>query len=736
MADTFSSAPALSRRMMLQVVGLGAAGFAVGCVPAGETPDEATGDAGAATLTFGPFVKIGTDDSVTVLLKHIEFGQGVSTGLTTIVAEELDARWDQMKFEHAPADVAKYGNAAFGGMVQGTGGSTAIANSWQQLRMAGAAARAMLAQAAATEWDVAVADVNVADGVVTSGQNSATFGELAKAAAAVAPPESASLTLKDPSQFKLIGMEKAPETVSRRADTPGKIDGTAKYAMDYHPEGTLVALIARSPRFGGKVASFNAAGAQSVPGVMLVQQVPNGIAVIGRNFWAAKKGRDALEIQWNNDSAEMRSSEEMFDDYRRTFDQPGFEARTEGDGALAIAGPGRIVSADFEFPYLAHAPMEPMNCVVEFTPGVSCKITSGSQMPTVDQQVAAQVLGLRPDQVTIDTRLAGGSFGRRATPEADLVAEAAQVAKGLGGRSPIKLMWTREDDIRSGKYRPMGVHRMTARVNNGAIEAWTDRTAIQSIMEGTPFLPPGEKDVSSIEGANDIHYAIPNISVDVNWPKHPVSVLWWRSVGHTHTAFAKEHFLDQLAAEIDRDPFELRQELLSQTEGSADHGRLLGVLELAAEQANWRSRLPSGRARGIAVHKSFNSYVAQVAEVTVEDSGAFSVDRVVCAVDCGIAINPDVVRAQMEGGIGYGLSSVLSEAVTLTDGVPDQTNFFDYPVLRMAQMPKVEVHIVPSAAPPTGVGEPATPVIGPAVANALFAATGKTFNKLPIGMIV
>lgn len=738
MADTGSRLPSPTRRLVLQVVGLGAAGFAVGCVPAGENVEDLATENGVATLTFGPFVRISTDDKVTVLLKHIEFGQGVSTGLTTIVAEELDARWDQMGFEHAPAEVPTYGNLAFGGAVQGTGGSTAIANSWQQLRLAGAAARHMLVQAAASAWEVDPTTISVADGVVSSGELSASFGELAEAAVEATPPDPSILVLKEPEAFKLIGKEKSPETVSGRADGPGKIDGSAKYAMDYQPEGTLVALIARSPKFGGKVDSFNAEKAQAVPGVMLVRQVPNGVAVVGRDFWAAKKGRDALapDIQWNNEVAETRSSDAMFEDYRRTFDEAGHEARLEGEGAAAIGGPGRIVSADFEFPYLAHAPMEPLNCVVEFTPGVSCKITSGSQMPTVDQQVAAQLLGLRPAQVTVETQLAGGSFGRRATPDADLVAEAVEVAKALGGRAPVKLMWTREDDIRSGKYRPMAVHRMTARVNTDGIEAWSDRTSIQSIMNGTAFLPPGQPDVSAIEGSNDIPYAIPNISVDVNWPTHPVSVLWWRSVGHTHTAYAKEHFLDQLALELDRDPYELRRELLSQNEGSTDHARLLGVLNLAAEKAGWGSRLPAGRARGIAVHKSFDSYVAQVAEVSVEDSGSFSVDRVVCAVDCGIAVNPDIVRAQMEGGIGYGLSAILSEAVTLTDGVPDQTNFFDYPVLRMAQMPSVEVHIVASAEAPTGVGEPATPVIGPAVANALLAATGKTFNKLPIGLTV
>jgi isoquinoline 1-oxidoreductase subunit beta len=346
--------------------------------------------------------------------------------------------------------------------------------------------------------------------------------------------------------------------------------------------------------------------------------------------------------------------------------------------------------------------------------------------------VAAQILGLDAPKVTINTLLAGGSFGRRATPDADLIAEAAQLAKAVNGAAPVKLMWTREDDIRSGKYRPMGVHRMTARVNGGRIEAWSDRTVIQSIMEGTAFLPAGAPDESAIEGSNDIPYAIPNILVDVQWPKTPVTVLWWRSVGHTHTAFAKEHFLDQLAREMGKDPYELRRELL------AGAPRELAVLNLAAEKAGWGTPLAPGaagetRTRGIAVHKSFNSYVAEVAEVTVKSDGAFTVDRVVCAVDCGVAINPDVVRAQMEGGIGYGLSSILGEAVSIKDGAPVQSNFYDYPVLRMNQMPKVEVHIVPSAEPPTGVGEPGVPPIGPAVANALLAATGRPVHKLPIG---
>ncbi|MEZ5938758.1 MAG: xanthine dehydrogenase family protein molybdopterin-binding subunit [Hyphomonadaceae bacterium] len=728
MADDITFSP--SRRLVLQVLGLGAAGFAVGCSPAVHAsggPDD--------LLQLNPFVKVGADNTVTVILKHIEFGQGVSTGLSTIVAEEMDADWSQIRFEHSPANNALYGNTAFGGMM-GTGGSTAIFDSWERMRLAGAGARAMLVAAAAEKWKVDPATIKISRGKLSAGSKSATFGELAEAAAKIPAPDPASLKLKDPSQFVLIGKEKAPDTVFERADTPMKIDGSAKYAMDYQPEGMLVALIARSPRFGGKVASFDDAAAKAVSGVTDVVQIANGVAVVATNFWAAKKGRDALKVTWDDSAAEKRSSDQMLKDYKAELSGKGSAKRhvirNEGAGAKALAGSGKRIEADFDFPYLAHAPMEPLNCIVEYKPGESCRITSGSQMPTGDQATAAMILGLDPSKVTVDTRIAGGSFGRRATPDADLVTEAAQIAKAIGGRAPVHLMWTREDDIRTGKYRPMAVHRMAGRVAGDAVEAWSDDTAIQSIMEGTPFLPPGVIDESAVEGGFDIPYAIPNIEVSARFVKSPVSVLWWRSVGHTHTAYAKEHFLDQLAREAGQDPYELRKSLLS------GDPRLLGVLNLVAEKAGWSQPLapaPDGskRGRGIAAHKSFNSYVAEVAEVSVKSDGSFSVDRVVCAVDCGVAINPDVIRAQMEGGIGYGLSAALGEAVTLKDGAPVQTNFYDYQVLRMAQMPKVEVYIVPSSEAPTGVGEPGVPPVGPAVANALMAATGKTFNTLPIG---
>ncbi|MEQ1608750.1 MAG: xanthine dehydrogenase family protein molybdopterin-binding subunit [Hyphomonadaceae bacterium] len=720
MADTATFSP--SRRFVLGVVGFGAAGFAVGC-------DLRAADAVSGPVTqtaLGPYVRVGSDNTVTVYLRHIEFGQGVSTGLTTIVAEELDADWKQMRFEHSPANDKLYGNPAFGGMM-GTGGSTAIFSSWEQLRAAGASAREMLRQAAARKWGVNASDVIVAKGEVQSGNNKATFGELAAEAAAIPPPDAKALSYKQASAYAFIGKERDVAKTFGRLDTPDKVHARAHYALDYHPEGVLTAVLARSPKFGGKVVSFEATAAKAVAGVTDVVQISNGVAVIATNFWAAKKGRDALKVTWDDSSAEKRSTDAILADYRAALAKPGQEARKEGAGAVALKGAGEAVTADFEFPYLVHAPMEPLNCTVEYKPGESCVIHSGSQMPTGDQKAAAGVLGLQPDQVTIVTHLAGGSFGRRATPDADLVTEATQIAKAIDGKAPVKLMWTREDDIRSGKYRPMSIHRMSARLNKGAIEAWADRTAIQSIMEGTFFLPPGTPDFSAIEGSNDIQYAIPNISVDVHFMKSPVSVLWWRSVGHTHTAYAKEHFLDVLAKKLGKDPVAYRRELL------AKEPRLLGVLNLAAEKAGWGSPLPPGKTRGVAVHHSFSSYVAEIAEVTVKEDGTFSVDRVVCAVDCGTVINPDIVRAQMEGGIGYGLSAILGEALTIKDGAPVQSNFFDYAPLRMAQMPKVEVYMVASTEPPSGVGEPGVPPVGPAVANALLAATGKTYAKLPLG---
>lgn len=710
-----------SRRMFLKVTSLAGAGFIVGC---GEVSDVAPGVTvapSAAPVPMNAFVKIGADNKVTAIVKHLDKGQGVTTGLTTIIAEELDAAWEQMAWEFAPADTTRYANLALG--LQGTGGSSSISNSWIQYRQAAAAARAMIVQAAAQRWGLAADALSVADGVVRSKDGrTATFGELAAAAGGLEPP--AEPALKAPSDFKLIGKH-VP-----RIDSAAKTDGTAMYTIDTVRPGMLVAVVAHPPKFGATVASFDASRARGLPGVADVVEIPTGVAVLADGYWAALKGREALTVTWDESSAEMRGTAQLLAEYQALANTPGLVARNDGDAAAALATAAQRMTADFEFPYLAHACMEPMNCVVELRPD-ECEIWTGAQFQTFDQSTVAEITGLAPEQVKINTLFAGGSFGRRAVPDSDYIAEAAWIAKAIGGRAPVKLQWSREDDMRAGKYRPMHYHRASGGIDaNGAILAWHHRIVGQSIVKGTAlegFLVQNGIDSSSVEGVSTMAYAIPNLRVEVHHPDVGVPVLWWRSVGHTHTAFATEVFVDELATAAGHDPVELRRQLLE------DHPRHVGVLNLAAEKAGWGTPLPAGRGRGIAVHESFGSFVAEVAEVSVEEDGRYHVDRVVCAVDCGIAVNPDIVRAQMEGGIGYGLSAMMREAITLVDGVVQQGNFTDYLPLRISDMPAVEVHIVPSSEPPSGVGEPGLPPLAPAVANAIRAVTGKPIRRLPLG---
>jgi isoquinoline 1-oxidoreductase subunit beta len=674
---------------------------------------------------FAPnaFLRIGADDSVTVIAKHLEMGQGAYTGIATVVAEELDADWTKVRVESAPADVKLYANSILGNL-QGTGGSSAMANSWMQLREAGAKARAMLLTAAAKQWLVPVQELTVDNGIVydAAKKRRATFGSLVKTAAALPVPNT--VELKDPKQYKLIGHRAA------RVDVPAKCDGTAQFTLDVDMPGMLVALLKRPPRFGATVKSFDATAAATVPGVVKVAQVPRGIAVIATGFWAAKKGRDALNVEWDESQAEKRSSADLMSEYRHLADQPALSARKEGDAAAAIRVASRTLSASFEFPYLAHAPMEPLDAVVKLTPS-SCEIWAGDQFQTVDQANAAHTAGLEAQQVSIHTLYAGGSFGRRANPGSDYIVEAVSIAKACGADgTPIKLQWTREDDVTGGLYRPMYFHKLEAGLDaKGALTAWRHVLVGQSIVAGTPFaaMVKGGIDSTSVEGAANIAYAIPNIDVELSTTQVGIPVLWWRVVGSSHTTFAVESFLDEVAHAAGKDPFTYRRELLEQ------HPRLRGVLELAAEKAGWADGpLPQGRGRGIAVAEAFKSFVAQVAEVTVDPSGGFRVDRVVCAVDCGTPINPDVIAAQMEGGIGFGLGAALYGAITVKDGRVEQSNFNSYRVLRMNEMPKVEVHIVPSVEAPTGVGEPGVAPLGPAVANALFAATGKRHYVFPL----
>jgi isoquinoline 1-oxidoreductase beta subunit len=715
----------LSRRGFLKA----GAGLTLGVAVPSLAQRAGPGQGGVAAGTFEPnaFVRIGTDNTVTVIVKHLEMGQGTYTGLPTLVAEELDADWGQIRVEGAPADASRYNNLFFGTM-QGTGGSTAMANSFEQMRKAGAAARAMLLAAAAARWNVAPDSITIARGAVVhpaTGRKT-NFGQLAASAAKLPVPQE--VQLKDPKDFALIGRRVT------RTDSRAKSNGTAIYTQDVKLPGMLTALIAHPPRFGGKPKSFDAAKAKAVRGVVDVVAIPQGVAVLANDFWSAKKGRDALAVEWEESGAFKLGSAEIMAEYRALAATPGLPARKEGDPAGAFERAAKTLEAAYEFPYLAHACMEPMNCVVKLSAD-ACEIWNGEQFQSIDQPEVAAVLGMKPEQVKLNMLFAGGSFGRRANPHADYVVEAVQIAKAIEGRAPVKLVWTREDDMRAGHYRPMYYHALKAGLDaQGNVIAWQHRIVGQSILAGTAFEGMMVKDgidATSVEGAANLPYAVPNLGVELHSPKMGVPVQWWRSVGSTHTAFSTETFLDELAAAAGKDPYQVRRALLAKSP------RHKAVLEMAATEADWSTPLVSARVgdrrgRGIAVHESFNTVVAQVAEVTVRRDGSYRVDRVMCAVDCGLAVNPDVIRAQMESGIVYGLTAAMHGAITLKDGVVEQSNFHDYMPLRMNEMPRIGVYIVRSTEKPTGVGEPATPVIAPAVANALFAATGKPIRSLPI----
>lgn len=710
---------AVDRRGFLRLsVGTGA-----GLVIGAYLPVKAATSAQAAETAhavFNPFVTITPANKVIVLSKHLDKGQGTATGLATLVADELDADWSQMVAEFAPANAALYKNSLFG--VQGTGGSTAMANSFEQYRKAGAAAKQMLVAAAAQAWKTDAANITVAKGVVTDGTHKATFGELAAAAAKQTVPTN--VALKDPKDFVYIGKSFA------RLDQKAKIAAEPIFTQDIHLPDMLVAVIARPPRFGGKPGTVESAQAKAVKGVSDVVTIPGGVAVLASSTWGAIKGREALQVAWDESAADKRGTAELLQEYQALAAKQGLSVRKDGDAEQAISGAKTVIDAEFVFPFLAHAPMEPLNAVLQFKNG-RATLWSGSQLQTVDQSVTAAILGIKPEDVAIETQWAGGSFGRRAVYNSDYVAEVAHIVKALGTDKPVKLVWTREDDIKGGYYRPMYVHKVKVGLTAaGKIVGWHHRIVGQSIMDGTAFAEMSIKngiDTTSVEGVSDTPYTIPNYEVEVHNTKFGASPLWWRSVGHTHSAYVMETLIDEIAARTGQDPVAFRLAMLEK------HPRHAAVLKLAAEKAGWGSPLPAGVARGVAVHESFKSFVAQVAEVRIVD-GQAKVDRVVCAVDCGLPINPDNIVAQVEGGIGFGLGAILHSHVTLTDGVVDQTNFGDYEVLRFNEMPKVDVHIVPSTEPPTGIGEPGTPPIGPAVANAVAMLTGQRIRSLPLAI--
>lgn len=725
------SSSELTRRDFIKFTSLAGVGLTLGALMP-EGAGAAAGGAGAAPGLAMPFVRIDPDNTVTVISKHVEAGQGVWTGLPAVVAEELDASWSQMRVEASPARVPMYGNFAFDpkGSVQGTGGSTAIANSWMQLRQAGATARVMLVEAAAAQWKTPISEITVSEGVVEHAKSGkkATFGELAARAAKMPVPDPKDLKLKDPSQFKVIGRDKLP-----RLDSRAKSSGQQQFAIDVMLPGMMTAVVMRPPRFGGKVVSFDATQAKAVPGVVDVVQIPRGVAVIGRDMWSAKKGREVLQVTWDESAAETRSTAQILAEYKQLAQQPdAAKAAQEGDVDAALKKAVHTLDAEFEFPYLAHAPMEPLTAVARLSAD-KCEIWAGCQFQTIDQVNAAMAAGLKPDQVFINTLAAGGTFGRRANAESDYIAEVASIAKAVDGKYPVRLIWTREDDIMGGRYRPMNYHRITAGLSqDGKVIAYRQRVVGQSIMAGTPFaaLMKDGVDPTAVEGHAAEQYDIENTHVTWSQPKSAVPVLWWRSVGHSHMSISKEIVFDELAESAGKDPVAFRLAHLEK------HPRHAAALRLAAEKAGWDKPFPkgNGRGRGVAVQESFNTVVAQVAEVTVKGD-TITVDRVVCAVHCGIAVNPDVIKAQMQSGIGYGLAAALHGKITLTDGHVDQTNFHQYAVLRINEMPReIEVHIVPSTDAPSGVGEPGLPPIAPAVANAVRAATGIKLRKLPFDL--
>ena len=711
-----------SRRQFLKAGAVLGGGLVIGFVIPGakRLAAQPAAAAAAAVTPFVPnaFLRIGADDSVTVLLSHSEMGQGVWTTLPMLIAEELDADWSTIKAEHAPAAPA-YFSPVFG--MQGTGGSTSTGSEFERYRQAGAIARAMLVQAAATRFNVPVSEIRTENGEVIVGSQRVRYGALADAAGKLQAPDPATLVLKDPKDWKIIGKP------TKRLDSPEKITGRAQFGMDVQFEGLLTAVVARAPVFGASLKSFDASAAKAITGVRNVVQIPTGVAVIADHYWAAKLGRDALKVEWDlgpNASLDSDALRKQFSELAAT---PGLPAAQAGDVNAALAKAAKTVEAEYALPYLAHAPMEPLNCTVKISPD-KCELWIGTQFQTLEQGTAAQITGLKPEQVFVHTTFLGGGFGRRANPHPDVVFEAVHIAKAAN--APVKTVWSREDDVQGGFYRPAFVHKAKIGLDaQGQPIAWQHVLAGQSIMAGTffeGFMVKDGIDATSVEGVADSPYLVDltDKRVGLHSPKTGIPVLWWRSVGHSHTAFAMESLIDELAHAAGKDPLDYRRGLL------AKHARHLGVLNLVAEKSGWGSPLEKGRARGVAVHESFGSFVAQVAEVSIED-GAIKVHRVVCAVDCGVVVNPAGVAAQMESGIAFGLGAALHGRISFKDGRVVESNYNDYPVLRLNEMPAVEVHLVASSEKSSGVGEPGTPPIAPAVANAVFALNGQRLRELP-----
>jgi isoquinoline 1-oxidoreductase beta subunit len=719
-----SSSSKITRRAAL-VAGatIGSAALVVGFrhVGAGRASRQST-----PHETFKPnaFLRITDDGRVTAVIACCEMGQAIHTALAMVLADELDADWKDMAVEDAPV-AAEFANPFFNG-VQATMASTSVAVYYDTTRQAAAAARMMLVEAARTRWGVAAADCRTSNGrVLGPGQRSLSYGELVATAAGMRPPAKEALKLKDPKDFKLIGRS------IPRIEGLSKVTGQPVYGLDVDLPGMLTAMVARAPVKGAKVKGYQRSAAEKYPGVRAVVEVPSGIAVIADHYWAALRARKLLNVEWDLGPNGSVSSPDLERSFSALSRQSGPVAVTRGDVTGELARSKKTVVAEYSVPYLAHAPMEPLNCTIRAS-ATGCDVWVGTQYPSLDMKVLTRIFGIPASAVHLHRMFLGGGFGRRGSPDEDVVAETAEIVKATTSlNAPIRNVWAREDDIGGGFYRPMAVNRLEATLGgDGFPKAWLHRIVSQSPVRSSEFefLVTKGIDQTCVAGAQDIPYAIPNLQVELQTPETGPTVQWMRSVGNSNTCFAIECFLDELARQTQKDPVEYRRKLLSNVK---ENERLLNVLNLAAEKADWGRALPVGTAQGVAIQDYWGTKVAQIAQVTVRGNG-LRVERVVCAIDCGRVVNPDGVRMQIEGGIIFGLSAALGCEITLQRGQSEQSNFDSYPVMRMSAAPQIEVHIVSSAEAPAGAGEVAVPHIAPAVCNAIFRASGRRIRQLPL----
>jgi isoquinoline 1-oxidoreductase subunit beta len=707
-----SSAPKLTRRMVLKATAAAGGGLILSL----SFPQLKAARAAESGTDFAPnaFVRINPDGMVTFTIPQVEMGQGIYTALSMILAEELDAPFEHVKAVAAPPNDKLYGNPLLGFQV--TGGSTSVRAFWKPMRIAGATARAMLVQAAATKWSVDPASCRTENGEVLhdASAQKAPYGDIVQAAAALTPPQDP--PLKPSSDFKVIGKS------LKRLDTPDKVNGKAIYGIDARPAGVKIATLASCPVFGGKVAHVNDEQAKTMPGVRQVIVLDDLVAVVGDHMWAAKKGLNALDITWDEGPNASVSTADILNGLMSASEKAGAVAKSTGDAAKAQGGETKL-EATYHVPFLAHAPMEPMNCTVHVRPD-ACEIWVGNQVITRAQGIGAKVTGLPLEKVTVHNHLIGGGFGRRL--EVDYIAKAVRIAQKVDG--PVKVIWTREEDIQQALYRPFYFDRFQASLSGGKLAAWSHKIAGSSVL--ARWAPPAFKnglDADAVDGAIDFPYETPNLHVEYVHAEPPaVPTCFWRSVGPGHNIFVIESFVDELAHAAGQDPVAFRRAHLEK------EPRLLACLNLAAEKAGWGGALPARVGRGVACQSVFGSYVAAIVEAEVDDEGEIAIRRVTAAVDCGTAVNPDSVEAQIQGGLVFGLTAALYNEITIAKGRVQQSNFNNYRMMRINETPAIDVHLLRNGESPGGIGEPGTSIAGPALANALFAATGVRLRSLPI----